>query len=530
MMKTRFAPSPTGFLHVGGARTALFNWLYARRLGGKFILRIEDTDQVRSTAESAAGILQDLLWLGLNWDEGPQVGGGKNEYFQSMRLTTYEELIQKLLKDGQAYECYETPEQLAAMRATFDKAKRPFRYRRAMPGRAPRTEGPTVIRFDMPYEDITIHDAILGPVTVRADEHDDIIIRKSDGFPTYHFAVVADDHSMGVTHVLRAQEHLMNTPKHLALYRAFGWEPPTYAHTPLVFNMDSTKMSKRDKTRVARAGLQAYAKRTVDEDYSKLAVVAKVSLDQIQAFMTKKVDDTALAATLAGAIGLDLPEIDVQDFRRSGYMADALLNFIALIGWAPGENRELLSRQEMLNLFSVETIGKTNGRFDRKKLTWMNGEYIRKASMDELLAALKSFIEVTDYPLKATSDAVLRELLIMYKDRMATFAEMAKNSAFFFQEPVYDEKALNKFVRTQEGLAFLQQLYPILAAVEDWRKETLTPAMEQILSLGEKKGAAAQAMRVAISGGAVSPPLLETIALLGRDKTLSRLKAFIPSH
>ena len=530
MMKTRFAPSPTGFLHVGGARTALFNWLYARRLGGKFILRIEDTDQVRSTAESAAGILQDLLWLGLTWDEGPQVGSGKNEYFQSMRLATYEQYLQKLLKEDRAYECYETPQQLSAMRAAFDKAKRPFRYRRAMPGRALRTDGPVVIRFDMPHEDITIHDAILGDVTVKADEHDDIIIRKSDGFPTYHFAVVVDDHAMGVTHVLRAQEHLMNTPKHLALYRALGWSPPEYAHTPLVFNMDSTKMSKRDKTKAARAGLQAYAKRTADEDFAKLAAAAGVAVEHVHAFMAKKVDDTALAATLAGAIGLDLPEIDVQDFRRSGYMAEALLNFIALIGWAPGENRELLSRQEILNLFSIETIGKTNGRFDRKKLTWMNGEYIRQSSMDELLAALKSFIQVTDYPLKLASDAVLRDLLSMYKDRMATFAEMAKNCGFFFQEPVYDQKAVSKFINTDEGQNFLRQIYPIVSAVADWRQTELTAAMEQILSLGEKKGAAAQAMRVAVSGGAVSPPLLETIALLGRDKTLTRIKNFIRSQ
>ncbi len=527
MIKTRFAPSPTGFLHVGGARTALFNWLFARHHGGQFVLRIEDTDQVRSTAESAAGILQDMLWLGLNWDEGPQIGGEKNSYFQSMRLAIYEEYLQQLLKDDRAYEAYESPQELAAMRKVCEAAKRPFRYRRNMPGRSKPGAGPAVLRFEMPHEDITFDDEILGPITVKADEHDDIVIRKSDSFPTYHFAVVVDDHLMGITHVLRAQEHLMNTPKHLGLYKALGWAPPHHAHMPLVFNMDGTKMSKRDKTKAARQGLSAYASRQNDPDYRLLSAKTGVPVEVIAAFVGKKNEDTQLAKKLAAAIGVELPEIDVQDFRRSGYMADALLNFIALVGWSPGEDREILTRGQLLQLFSLGGIGKTNGRFDRKKLAWMNGEYIRAASPDVLLNALNGFLAVSDYPLAFADEALKRDLLEMYKERTGTFAEMAHNAVFFFNEPQYDAKALAKHVTTPEAQTFLSQSLALLEPVHDWTLSGLESAMEQILSLGEKRGAAAQALRVALSGGPVSPPLLQTIVALGRDRTLSRIRANI---
>ncbi len=528
-VKTRFAPSPTGFLHVGGARTALFSWLYARKNAGKFVLRIEDTDQVRSTAESAAGILQDMLWLGLNWDEGPVVGGSKNEYFQSERLPIYNRYLDQLIAQGRAYEAYESPAQLTALRQEAEKAKRPFRYRRNMPGRVLEKQPGInpVLRFEMPFKDITLDDLVLGPVTVQADEHDDIVIRKSDGFPTYHFAVVIDDHEMGVTHVLRAQEHLMNTFKHLGLYEAFGWTPAHHGHLPLVFNMDGTKMSKREKAKVARAALQANVQKGGGKDYSDIAAKAGVTLDEITPFMAKKNDDANLAAKLAGAVGAKVPEIDVQDFRRSGYLPEALLNFIALVGWAPGEDREIITQQQMIELFSVEGIGKTNGRFDRKKLEWMNGEYIRKASIDRLLEVTKLFLAVTDYSLKNADDATLRDLLAMYQERMVTLSEMAENARFFFEDPVYDAKAVEKHIKNNNGLTYLAQIRDILAPVTPWTKDALAEPMERVLTLGEKKGAAAQAFRVAVSGGAVSPPMLETVALLGREKTLARIERML---
>ncbi len=521
MVKTRFAPSPTGFLHVGGARTALFNWLFARKHGGQFVLRIEDTDQVRSTAESAAGILADLQWLGLDWDCGPQPGTTKNEYFQSMRLELYNGYLEQLVKDGRAYEAYETPQQLATMRLAAEKMKRPFRYRRNMPGRAEPGSGPTVLRFEMPFETITFHDLILGDISVGGDEHDDIIIRKSDGFPTYHFAVVVDDHDMGITHVLRAQEHLMNTPKHLGLYKALGWQPPAHAHMPLVFNMDNTKMSKRDKTKAARAAAAAWVKQGNNSD--TLSKKTGIPPNQLKEFLDKKADDSRIAAAIGAALNVALPEIDVQDFRRSGYLSDALLNFIALIGWSPGENREILPRDEMLQLFSLETIGKTSGRFDRKKLLWMNGEYIRQRSINDLQRDLAAFNAVTDYPLKQATETQQRELLAMYQERTGTLADMAENSRFFFEEPTLDAAAYKKHIESGNGWTALRQIRDMLTAVTDWSREPLAPVIEKIIELGEKRGAAPQTLRVAVCGGPVSPPLLETLCLLGRETTLARI-------
>jgi len=530
MVKTRFAPSPTGFLHVGGARTALYNWLYARKTKGTFVLRIEDTDQVRSTAESARGILEDMLWLGLQWDEGPVVGGAKNEYFQSMRLDLYNGYLEQLRAGGHVYEAYESPAQLAELRKAAEREKRPFRYRKDMPGRVLEAQAgvASVLRFAMPYRDITLHDEILGDVTVKAEEHDDIVVRKSDGFPTYHFAVIVDDHLMGVTHVLRAQEHLMNTFKHIGLYEALGWTPPAHAHLPVVQNMDATKMSKRDKAKAARAGLQAHAQKTGDKTYQDVAALVGITTQEIADFMARKNEDAALATRLATAIGVKVPEIEVQDFRKSGYMPEALLNFIALVGWAPGENREIVSREQMVELFGFDGVQKTSGKFDRKKLAWMNGEYIRQSSIERLEEVLAQFNAVTDYPLKNADATTRRALLAMYQERMVSLAEMAENSDFFFIDtPVYDTKAVEKHIRNNQGQEFLTQTLAVLEPVTDWTLAGLHEPMERVLSLGEKKGAAAQAVRVALSGRTVSPPLLETIALLGRERTLNRLRAGI---
>jgi glutamyl-tRNA synthetase len=381
----------------------------------------------------------------------------------------------------------------------------------------------------MPYKDMNVHDLILGSVTVVAAEHDDIIIRKADGFPTYHFAVVVDDHYMGITHVLRAQEHLMNTFKHLGLYEALGWTPPEHGHLPLVFNMDNTKMSKREKAKAAREAIRTFKGSGGGgaAEYPALAARAGVAQKDLEEFMAKKSDAVDLAVKLAAAIGTKLPEIDVQDFRRSGYLPEALVNFIALVGWAPGGDREIMTRQEMLQLFSLEGIQKTPGRFDRKKLAWMNGEYIRKATLDRLADAVESFSAVTDTPLKGADRATIKELLAMYQERMVTMGEMAENARFFFEEPVYDPKAVEKHIRNNGGLEFLRALQAILTPVvaEQWNKTGLAEPMDRVLALGEKRGAAAQALRVAVSGGAVSPPMLDTLVLLGRDKTLSRIAA-----
>ncbi len=321
----------------------------------------------------------------------------------------------------------------------------------------------------------------------------------------------------------------MNTPKHLGLYEALGWTPPLHGHLPLVFNMDNTKMSKREKAKVTRAAIQA----TGTKDYTDLAAKSGVPLKDVQDFMAKKTDAVEIAVKLATVTGTKLPEIDVQDFRRSGYLPEALLNFIALVGWAPGEDREIVSAQEMLDLFSLDGIQKTPGRFDRKKLAWMNGEYIRKASLDRLADAVESFNAVTDYPLKQANRETIKELLAMYQERMVTIAEMAENARFFFEEPRLDVKAVEKHVKNNDGVAVLRQIKSLLEPVSHWTNETLAGPMEELLGIGMaaggKRGAAAQPLRVAISGGTITPPLLETLTLLGREKTLSRIDRMLES-
>jgi glutamyl-tRNA synthetase len=260
------------------------------------------------------------------------------------------------------------------------------------------------------------------------------------------------------------------------------------------------------------------------KDYAELSAKSGVAVAEIEAFMAKKTDAVELAVKLGAVAGARLPEIDVQDFRRSGYLPEALLNFIALVGWSPGGDRELMTMPEMIELFSLEGIQKTSGKFDRKKLAWMNGEYIRRSSLDRLADAVESFSAVVETPLRGASREMVKELMTMYQERMATIAEMADNARFFFEEPAYDLKAVEKYVKNNGGVEFLRELQRILTPVENWTKSGLTEPMERVLALGEKRGAAAQALRVAVSGGAVSPPLLETIVLLGREKTLGRIE------
>lgn len=315
----------------------------------------------------------------------------------------------------------------------------------------------------------------------------------------------------------------MNTFKHLGLYEALGWTPPEHGHLPLVFNMDNTKMSKREKAKVTRAAIQA----TGTKDYTDLAEKSGILLKDVQEFMAKKTDAVEIAVKLAVVTNTKLPEIDVQDFRRSGYLPEALLNFVALVGWSPGGDREIVSAEEMLNLFSLDGIQKTPGRFDRKKLAWMNGEYIRKSSLDRLIDAVESFNAVTDFPLKQAGRDTLKELLAMYQERMVTIAEMAENARFFFEEPTIEAKAMEKYVKNNNGTGFLKEIKSILEAATDWTKTCLAEPMEKILALGVdaggKRGASAQPLRVALSGNTITPPMLETLALLGREKTLARI-------
>ncbi len=368
-VRTRFAPSPTGYLHIGGARTALFNYLLARRLGGKFVLRVEDTDQTRNIAAADQKLLEDLRWLGLQWDEGPEAGDEHGPYYQSQRLDLYEEHARKLLDSGQAYYAMETAEELQAMREEARKTQqRGFRYPRpkhfpseSEAQKARDESRPVVVRFKMPERDFIVNDQILGEVQIDATELSDFVIVKADGWPTYHFAVVIDDAAMQITHVLRGQEHLMNTPNHMALQEALGYPVPLYAHLPIIFNMDGSKMSKREKDKAVRAAVGEALKSGAIDEARVLELSGCADACAFKAWRKKKTQlEAAGLLALAAELRVTLPEIEIHDFRVSGYLPEVLLNFIALLGWSPGDDREKFTLPELCDTFSVERIGKTN--------------------------------------------------------------------------------------------------------------------------------------------------------------------------
>ncbi len=497
-VRVRFAPSPTGYLHIGGARTALFNWLVARRAGGAFVLRIEDTDRTRHVEDSVQKILEDLRWLGLDWDEGPHAGGDLGPYFQSRRLDIYNRYVQQLLESSHAYYALETPEELQAMREAARAVKSGFKYRRPDPlptveqGLAARAQGrPVVVRFKTPCSDITIVDEILGTVTLTADQLDDFVIQKSDGFPTYHLACVVDDEQMQITHVLRGQEHLMNTPKHVALQRALGFSTPRYAHMPVIFNMDGSKMSKRDKERA----------------------VAK---------------------------GEPTPQIDVHDFRVAGYLPEAVISFIALMGWNPGDDREQLTRDELISLFDIDRIGKTNAKFDREKLLSFNTDWAARLSEERLLEAFKDYLGVQSANdnshvtapdrLSASRDDALLAGILKVCTGFRTFRQVEDKVRFLFtpDEAIeYHPKAVKKVLAKNDGAGYtmLEFLLPKLEAVTDWSADALQQLFQSVCEQRDTKlGLVAQPVRVAITGSTISPSIHDSLSMLGKDHTIARMK------
>ncbi len=488
--RVRFAPSPTGYLHIGGARTVLFNWLLARQSGGALILRIEDTDQARNVEDSVGKILDDLRWLGLGWDEGPQAGGDVGPYFQSRRLDIYQKYIDRLLAERQAYYALESPDELAAMRDEARAQKRDWKYPRPDPlptieqGVAARQAGKHVtVRFKTPREDITVHDAILGDVRLSSDEIDDLVIQKSDGWPTYHFACVVDDELMGITHVLRGQEHLINTPKHVAMQRVLGFRTPVYAHLPIIFNMNGSKMSKRDKEKA----------------------IAK---------------------------GVAPPEIDVHDFRTAGYLPEAVLNFISLLGWSAGDDIEQRSLEETARKFSLDRVGKTGAKFDRDKLIAFNTDWVARVDEKRLLEAARDFAVTSGSPLNRADDATLAELLRLCRG-FRTFRDVEQKTAFLFVEDdqlVFNEKAVKKVLAKNDGAGFsmLEKLLPQLEALDPWTAAAAESLLNDLCEQWNVKlGAVAQPIRVALTGNTVSPPIGDTIALLGAVRTKHRIQQAI---
>jgi glutamyl-tRNA synthetase len=531
MIVTRFAPSPTGYLHIGGARTALFNWLLAKRSGGKFLLRIEDTDQKRNTPTAIQQVIDDMRWLGIEWDEGPEVGGPSAPYLQSQRLDIYQEYFSKLLEAGKAYYCFDTPEELKAMRDKAVAEKKGFLYPRPkeFPSKADvekaRSQGkPVTVRFAYPIdEDVVVTDEVRGEVTFRAGEIGDFVIRKSDGFPTYHFACVVDDELMGVTHVIRGQEHLMNTPGHVALQRAFGFRTPTYAHMSVTVSDGGGKLSKRERPKALIKAIKA----SQDVDLEKLEAAGGIKAEEMQLFTKGKLTlDIPAVNAMADALGLALPEINIVDFSKSGYLPETMVNFLGLLGWNPGDGRETMTTEELIDSFDLSRLTKANSLFDRQKLLAFNTEHIRMVSPEKLLGYFKAYLKENDSPVLAADDKLLGNILKMNAGAK-TLAMIERKVKFAFIENdqiQYDPKAVKKVLLKHDGLAILRIVRDRLAQTEPLTEE----GIEQMLrSLAEEKqvglGKVAQPLRVAICGGTVSPPIFDSVTLIGKQTALERI-------
>ena len=537
---TRFAPSPTGALHIGSARTALFNWALARRHGGQFILRIEDTDKARSSDAATAGIVGDLKWLGLDWDQGPspladraadpRAGqiGPHGPYFQSQRHAIYEHQVERLLADGRAYRCFKSAQELAAERDEARAAKRRLmvdpthsrRLSRAQIARFQRQGRPSVIRFHMPDGPISVTDQVLGQVTVPDGQVEDFILVRSDDRPTYHLAVVVDDALMGVTCIIRGQEHLDNTIKHAALQDALGFARPLYTHLPLILNPDGSKMSKREKARIVR---QAAAK-------ADLRDLDGVDDSRLAGFLDGRSDDPQVAEAVTEVLGVALPEIDLADFRASGYLPQVICNYISLLGWSPGSDIERFDLDHLKAHFGLDRIGKANARFDRQKLKAFNAETISQLPRELFHDTLQAFLRCHDAPFAERLGDRFDLFADAYQPRSATLQDPAHLGRFFVtadEALTYDAKSTRKVLarNADEGYGVLRDLAGRLAACPAWTTDAIdevvaTYSQEHHLSMGK----VAQPLRVAVSGGPVSPPIGPTLLILGKASTLRRIE------
>jgi len=460
-VRVRFAPSPTGALHIGGVRTALFNWLYAHHQGGKFILRIEDTDQTRSTDESIKIILDGMKWLGLDWDEGP--------FRQTERMDIYKEHVDRLLKEGKAYYCYCTAEELEARRKVAMAAGRAPKYDRKCRSLTAPVEGRTPsVRFLSTDEGQTIvRDMIHGAVTFENQQLDDLIIQRSDGFPTYNFAVVVDDVTMNITHVVRGDDHLNNTPRQIQLYQALGYEPPQFAHLSMILGPDKTKLSKR---------------------HGATAVTEYIDL---------------------------------------GYLPEALVNYLARLGWSSGD-QEIFSRQELIEKFSFDTVGKAPSVFNPEKLLWLNHHYIQQADHGRLAELVLDLLR-KDGTVKQGAEPDkdwFKKLIAILVERSHTLVEMKTGALpFILDEITMDEKARSKQL-TPDVAPLLMELAGRLKAVEPFTHAGLEQVFNALVAeKGIKLGKLGQPVRVAVTGGTVSPGIFEVLEVMGKEKAIKRIEA-----
>jgi glutamyl-tRNA synthetase len=456
---TRFAPSPTGLLHVGGVRTALFSWLYARRTGGKFILRIEDTDRERSTGEAVRVILEGMQWLGLNADEGP--------YFQTQRFDRYRAVLAEMLRAGTAYRCYCTKEELEALREQQLARKEKPRYTGICRVRTePRTGVEPVVRFRNPLDgEVVVQDLVHGSVTFKNAELDDLIIARADGTPTYNFSVVVDDMDMGVTHVIRGDDHLNNTPRQINMLQALGAPLPAYAHVPMILGPDGAKLSKRH-----------------------------------------------------GAVS-------VLQYEDEGYLPDALLNYLVRLGWSHGD-QEIFTREEMIAAFDIHDVNKAASAFNPEKLLWLNQQHMMRAAPAALVPYLRA--QLRRLGCDSSDQALLEGVIVAQRERAKTLKEMAHNSRFFFVEQIdIDPKAAARHLGA-DALQTLAVLRQELGNLPQWSTAAIHTLLSDLAArLGGGLGKIAQPVRVAVTGTAVSPPIDVTLELLGRARTLARLDAVL---
>lgn len=475
-VRVRFAPSPTGNLHVGSARTAIFNWLFARRHGGRFVLRIEDTDATRSKDEYTQSILEGLRWLGMDWDEGPDAGGDCGPYFQSQRLGAYREAAERLVREGKAYLCFCSTERLDEMRKQQEAAGLQTRYdglcrsvsqddarRRAEQGER------SVVRLRVDTNQIVEWDDLCkGPIAITGELLDDLVLVKSDGFPMYNFAVVVDDTGMRITHVVRGEDHISNTPKQILIYRALRLPEPRFGHIPMILGTDRSKLSKRH-----------------------------------------------------GATS-------VIEYEKAGFLPEAFFNFIALLGWSPPDEREIHTREELASLFNLDRVVSHGAIFDVEKLRWMNQQYIKGLSNEKLYARCEPFLRGVDGFPGDYGPAKLVEVVSLFRERMNLLADIARLTPYFFKDPEsYDEKGLKNAQKTPDLRSVVEELAGDIERCDPFAHDT---AERAVRALAERRGFGAGKVihpaRLALSGRGEGPGLFDMMQVLGRETCLRRLRAF----
>jgi len=531
---TRFAPSPTGYLHIGGARTALFNWLWARRSGGTFLLRIEDTDLKRNTPTAMKQVMQDLRWLGIEWDEGPEVGGPNGPYLQSQRLDFYNRYARQLLDAGKAYYCFETSEELDAMRAQAEAQKkgfiypRPQRFASEQDVEEARAEGkPVTVRFALPMDKpLVVDDLIRGRITFSpAELGGDFIILKSDGFPTYNFACVVDDYHMQITYVIRGQEHLMNTPGQKALWEALFPDSatPHYAHMSVTVSDTGGKLSKRERPQTLRTAIE----KMPNVDIEKLAQVGGITAEVLRSFLRgETTPDIPAIEAMAEHLEVRLPEINIVDFFHSGYLPETMVNFLALLGWNPGDQREIMTVEELIRSFDLARLTKSNSLFDRKKLLAFNTEHLRIEPPQKVLAHFKAYLQEVGSPVLQADDATLAHIIKLCEGAR-TFADIERKSVFVFvddRQIEFEEKAVQKVLFKDHALEILGQVRQKLAAMDPLTEHGIE---EMLRGLAEERqvglGKVAQPLRVALCGTTISLPIFDSVSMLGKERTLRRI-------